>query len=161
MTPELHRPWFSHYEPSVPRTVTVFDQPLYSLLDEAAARYPKRPALIFQNTRLSYKALHEAAERFAGALRRAGIRPGQRVAVMLPNLPQTMIAFWGVVKCGAVAVMVNPLYMERELLQNLNDAGAECLSCWTCSGPAWRRCVTVCPSRPMWSPASPTPFPSR
>ncbi len=127
MTPELHRPWFSHYEPSVPRTVTVFDQPLYSLLDEAAARYPKRPALIFQNTRLSYKALHEAAERFAGALRRAGIRPGQRVAVMLPNLPQTMIAFWGVVKCGAVAVMVNPLYMERELLQNLNDAGAECL----------------------------------
>ena len=73
------------------------------------------------------KALHEAAERFAGALRRAGIRPGQRVAVMLPNLPQTMIAFWGVVKCGAVAVMVNPLYMERELLQNLNDAGAECL----------------------------------
>ena len=83
MTPELHRPWFSHYEPSVPRTVTVFDQPLYSLLDEAAARYPKRPALIFQNTRLSYKALHEAAERFAGALRRAGIRPGQRVAVML------------------------------------------------------------------------------
>ena len=46
---------------------------------------------------------------------------------MLPNLPQTMIAFWGVVKCGAVAVMVNPLYMERELLQNLNDAGAECL----------------------------------
>ena len=52
MTPELHRPWFSHYEPSVPRTVTVFDQPLYSLLDEAAARYPKRPALIFQNTRL-------------------------------------------------------------------------------------------------------------
>ena len=93
MTPELHRPWFSHYEPSVPRTVTVFDQPLYSLLDEAAARYPKRPALIFQNTRLSYKALHEATERFAGALRRAGIRPGQRVAVMLPNLPQTMIAF--------------------------------------------------------------------
>lgn len=127
MTPELHRPWFSHYEPSVPRTVSVFDQPLYSLLDEAAARYPKRPALIFQNTRLSYKALHEAVERFAGALRRAGIRPGQRVAVMLPNLPQTMIAFWGVVKCGAVAVMVNPLYMERELLQNLNDAGAECL----------------------------------
>ena len=52
MTPELHRPWFSHYEPSVPRTVTVFDQPLYSLLDEAAARYPKRPALIFQNTSL-------------------------------------------------------------------------------------------------------------
>ena len=126
MTPELHRPWFSHYEPSVPRTVTVFDQPLYSLLDEAAARYPKRPALIFQNTRLSYKALHEAAERFAGALRRAGIRPGQRVAVMLPMTPVP-----------------------------------NALSCWTCSGPAWLRCVTVCPSRPMWSPASPTPFPSR
>lgn len=66
MTPELHRPWFSHYEPSVPRTVTVFDQPLYSLLDEAAARYPKRPALIFQNTRLSYKALHEARNALPG-----------------------------------------------------------------------------------------------
>ena len=72
MTPELHRPWFSHYEPSVPRTVTVFDQPLYSLLDEAAARYPKRPALIFQNTRMSYKALHEAVSNpYASALDKA------------------------------------------------------------------------------------------
>ena len=85
MTPELHRPWFSHYEPSVPRTVTVFDQPLYSLLDEAAARYPKRPALIFQNTRLSYKALHEAAERFAGALRRAGIRSVETLDEVKPG----------------------------------------------------------------------------
>lgn len=125
MSTEVYRPWFAHYEDFVPRTVNIWDKPLYALLDEAADAYPHRHALIFQNTRMTYKKLREQAEIFAGALKRIGVEPGQRVAVMLPNLPQTMIAFWGAIKAGAVVVMTNPLYMEKELLENMQDSGAE------------------------------------
>lgn len=110
-------PWFAHYEDFVPRTVTLWDKPLYAMLDEAADTYPHRNALIFQNMRITYKKLRERAEIFAGALKRIGVEPGQRVAVMLPNLPQTMIAFWGAIKAGAVVVMTNPLYMEKNFLK--------------------------------------------
>lgn len=124
MNTDVMRPWLEHYEDFVPHEVTIWDRPLYAMLDDAAERYPQRLAVIFQNTRITYKALREKAEVFAGALCRAGVKPGERVAVMLPNLPQTVIAFWGVLKAGAVAVMTNPLYMEKELVQNLSDAGA-------------------------------------
>lgn len=124
MNTDVMRPWLEHYEDFVPHEVKLWDRPLYAMLDDAAERYPQRLAVIFQNTRITYRALREKAELFAGALRRAGVRPGERVALMLPNLPQTIIAFWGVLKAGAVAVMTNPLYMEKELVQNLSDAGA-------------------------------------
>lgn len=124
MNTDIMRPWLEHYEDFVPHEVTLWDRPLYAMLDDAAEKYPQRLAVIFQNTRITYKALREKAELFAGALRRAGVKPGERVALMLPNLPQTIIAFWGVLKAGAVAVMTNPLYMEKELVQNLSDAGA-------------------------------------
>ncbi|MDO5483619.1 MAG: long-chain fatty acid--CoA ligase [Desulfovibrionaceae bacterium] len=124
MNTECYRPWFAHYEDYVSRTVTPWDKPLYSLLDEAAEAWPQRKALIFQNTSINYRSLREKAELFAGALRRMGVKPGERIAIMLPNLPQTVIAFWGAIKAGAVVVMTNPLYMEKELLQNMHDSGA-------------------------------------
>lgn len=125
MNTELYRPWFAHYDAFVPRATEIWNKPLYAMLDEAADAYPHRNALIFQNTRITYKNLRERAELFAGALKRIGVEPGQRVAIMLPNLPQTMIAFWGVMKAGAVVVMTNPLYMEKEILANMQDSGAE------------------------------------
>lgn len=125
MDSEIYRPWFAHYDAFVPRTVDLWDKPLSSLLDDAARLYPRRHAVIFQNTRITYKELHEKAERFAGALRRIGVRPGQRVALMMPNLPQTVIAFWGITKAGAIVVMTNPLYMETEIVANMQDSGAE------------------------------------
>ena len=125
MSTELTRPWFDHYDAFVPHTASVWNKPLYAMLDEAAEKYPNRYALIFQNTRITYKKLRERAELFAGALRRMGVRSGQRVAIMLPNLPQTMIAFWVVITAGAVVVMTNPLYMEKEIVANMQDSGAE------------------------------------
>ena len=159
MNTELYRPWFAHYEDFVPRTVEIWDKPLYSLLDEAAEAYPRRNALIFQNTRITYKNLRERAELFAGALRRMGVEPGQRVAIMLPNLPQTMIAFWGAIKAGAVVVMTNPLYMEKELLENMQDSGAEHMILLDCSGRAWPRCATACRCAILSLPAWATRFP--
>lgn len=125
MNSEVIRPWFAHYESYTPHTIEPFDLPLYCLLDEAAKKYPRRKAIIFQNKHITYKALLEEVERFAGALRRMGVNPGDRVAVMLPNLPQAVIAFWGIIKAGAVVVLTNPLYMEKELLENMRDSGAE------------------------------------
>ena len=125
MNPENSRPWLASYPPSVPCDLPDWNRPLYALLDEAAKKFPRRTAIIFQNSRLSFARLHKKAERLAGALHRAGVEPGQRVAIMLPNLPQTMIAFWAVIKAGAVVVMINPLYMEKELLNNISDSGAE------------------------------------
>lgn len=121
----LSRRWFQHYDPGVLPTVSPFDKPLFALLDEAATRYPDRLALIFQNTRITYRQLQHKAEMFAASLRLLGVNPGDRVAIMLPNLPQTIIAFWGIMKAGGMAVMTNPLYMETEIIQHIQDSGAE------------------------------------
>ena len=101
------------------------DVPIFSLLDQAAQAYPDRQAFIFQNTRCTYAALQRKAEQCAAALRALGVRNGDRVAVLLPNLPQTIIAFWGIMKAGATAVMTNPLYQEKELVHHFNDCGAK------------------------------------
>ncbi len=73
---------------------------------------------------MTYRQLLDAAYRFAGALSGLGVRKGDRVAVMLPNCPQAMIAYYGTLMIGGIVVMTNPLYMPRELEHQLNDAGA-------------------------------------
>lgn len=117
-------PWFAHYDEGVPHFVDVPRAPLQSLLDQAARQHGNSPAVVFQNLTLTYSELKDRAEALAASLRRRGVKEGDRVSIMLPNLPQTFIAFWGVLKAGAVAVMTNPLYMESELLHQLTDAGA-------------------------------------
>lgn len=116
------RPWLTHYEDGVSTDIPVYGKPLFHFLDEAARRYPDRMALRFQNTHMSYRQLKRQAERMAGRLRELGVGDGERVAVMLPNLPQTIVLFWAILKAGGVVVMLNPLYMESELLTILNDA---------------------------------------
>ncbi|MDR1125956.1 MAG: long-chain fatty acid--CoA ligase [Deltaproteobacteria bacterium] len=100
---------------------------LGDLLDRAVRDTPRRTALFFHKRRVSYRKLQEQAERIAAGLRRHGLNPGDRVAVMLPNLPQAVFAFWGVLKAGGVVVMTNPLYMEKELTHHLADSGARFL----------------------------------
>ncbi|EHP41856.1 acyl-CoA synthetase [Cupriavidus basilensis OR16] len=85
---------------------------------------PTHPAVIFYGTELTYAELNRLSDRFAALLHRHGVRAGERVAVMLGNCPQFHIAFYGILKLGAVHVPVNPLFKERELIHELNDAGA-------------------------------------
>ena len=117
-------PWFSSYDKGVPHDIVIPEGGLQNILDTAAETYGQREAIVFQNTHISYRELKELAEKLAASLRRRGVRPGDRVSIMLPNLPQTFIAFWGVMKAGAVAVMTNPLYMESELTHQIKDSGA-------------------------------------
>ena len=118
-------PWFSSYDKGVPHDIVIPEGGLQNILDTAAETYGQREAIVFQNTHISYRELKELAEKLAASLRRRGVRPGDRVSIMHPNLPQTFIAFWGVMKAGAVAVMTNPLYMESELTHQIKDSGAK------------------------------------
>jgi long-chain acyl-CoA synthetase len=121
------KPWLAHYEPGVLSTLDCPAMPLHGLLEQTAARYPDRIATIFFGAKLTYRDLNEAANRFAHALLQFGLGQGDRVALMLPNCPQFLIAFYGALKAGAVVTAINPLYTPRELTYQLNDAEAETL----------------------------------
>ncbi len=119
--------WWRHFEGKAEPEVVFEDSNILEYLDRAAQQRPHGKAIIFQNYTLSYAALKDKAEAFAAALRLRGVENGDRVAIMLPNIPQTIIAVWGVLKAGAVAVMTNPLYMEKELTHHFHDSDAKIL----------------------------------
>ena len=100
---------------------------LYALLDHAADTAPGTLACAFHNSTMNYAKLREKAEIMAANLRKHGLQPGDRVIILLPNLPQTIIALWGVLKAGGIGVMSNPLYMEKEILHQAKDSGADYL----------------------------------
>ncbi|WP_337287643.1 long-chain fatty acid--CoA ligase [Candidatus Methylomirabilis sp.] len=121
----LDRPWFVHYDQWVPRRLEYPDIPLHRFLSVSAQKYPDRNAIIFYGRRLTYRALDEAAARFAAALADRGLTKGDRVALLLPNCPQMVIAYYGTLRAGGLAVSTSPLYSTRELTHQLNDSGAE------------------------------------
>ena len=116
-----------YYPPEVPRHLSYRSRPLYALLEEAARDFPKTAAVSFYGATLSFRQLDREANRFAQALLGLGIEPGERVAIHLPNCPQTLICLHGALKAGAVVTLVNPLYEKRELAHQLSDAGASAL----------------------------------
>lgn len=117
-------PWLKHYDKGIPASLNYDTIPLFGFLDNAAKTQPKRTAFIFKNYRLTYAKLHALSEVVAANLRAQGLKTGDRVSIMLPNLPQTIICFWGVLKAGGIVVMTNPLYMEKELVHQVHDSGA-------------------------------------
>jgi long-chain acyl-CoA synthetase len=119
------RPRHRFYTEGIPLEVDAGNDPLPVLLDQAAATWPDRAATIFEGGRLTFRELKEAADRLAAALHALGVRPGDRVAIQLPNLPQMVIAYYGTLKAGAVAVMTNPMYVAREVEYQFNDSGAK------------------------------------
>lgn len=133
----MDRVWYQHYEKGVPHSLNYPQAPLFKLLDDAAAEYPERAALIFgavahklpgqplMDAPMSYRQLHEAVNRFANALVNLGVKKGDRVAIYLPNSPQFAIAFYGTLKAGGIIAPVNPIYTPRELEFILQDSGAE------------------------------------
>jgi long-chain acyl-CoA synthetase len=117
------RPWLASYDPDVPHEIAIEDVTLPAMLERAASEHAGRTALIFMNARLSYAELKDHVDRFATALAGLGVTKGGRVAVQLPNLPQTVIAYHAVVRLGAQVVLTNPLYTPREIEEQWIDAG--------------------------------------
>src|SRR3954465_12989068 len=103
---------------------------LAHLLTESAARHADRPALKLDDTILSYATLDEGASRVAGLLKDRGLQPGDRVGVMLPNVPYFAIVYYGVMRAGGVVVPMNVLLKGREVSFYLSDPGAQHLFAW-------------------------------
>ena len=121
----MNRPWTAQYEPGVPSTLVYPTCACPDLLTRAAREHPHRPALRFYGRTIRYRELDVLANRFAHALLMLGVRKGSVVAIMLPNLPQTLIAYYGGMRAGAVITPVNPLYVEAEIAYQVEDSGAE------------------------------------
>ncbi len=122
----IERPWLEHYEPGLPRTLRPYPEcTLLDTLTDTVRQRPDHTALIFKGTRLSYAQLEQLSNAFGAALVAQGVQKGERVALLLPNSPQSMIAQLGVWKAGAIAAPINSLYTEHELEHALNEIGAE------------------------------------
>src|ERR1700747_1128792 len=101
-----------------------------ALLDRAAAEHPERTALRMDDLVLTYAQLREAAGRMSTLLASLGVEPGDRVGLMLPNVPAFPIAFYGALAAGAVVVPMNPLLKSREVAYYLGDWGARAVIAW-------------------------------
>lgn len=115
MNPLAARPWLSSYAEGVPSDIEPVTQTLVDMLADAARRYPRRAALEFFGAVTSYRQLADDVSRVAGALHRMGVGAGDRVALIMPNAPQHVVAFYAVQRLGAIAVEHNPLYTPPEL----------------------------------------------
>ena len=125
----MEKIWLKSYAPGVPSTIDLQDITLQEALTRTASRFPHRPALIFQGKTISFKELDEMVSRFASALKGLGVELGDRVALLLPNVVQNVVGFYGTLRLGAVAVPNNPLYTDRELEHQFNDSGSQTLIC--------------------------------
>ena len=119
------KPWIKSYDKGVPETIEVPDYPVQHFLEEAARRVPNNVALIFQGKELTYAELNKAADAVAAGLAANGFKKGDRAVIYMPNLPQFVIIYYGILKAGGIVIATNPLYTERELQHQLKDCGAE------------------------------------
>ncbi len=121
------KPWLSNYEDGVPEHVDFDKTCVPQFLEKSAERYPDTTALIFQGYKISYRDLNIMADTFATCLADFGIKKGDRVAILLPNLIPCVAAYYAALKLGAIIVMNNPLYSDRELEHQFNDSKSKIL----------------------------------
>ncbi|MPZ72218.1 MAG: AMP-binding protein [Nitriliruptorales bacterium] len=124
---EVDKPWLGSYPPLVPESYPYPDVPLTRLLDDAAKDFPDSVALDFLGRTLTYRRLLDHVDRFATALHTLGVVRGQRVGIALPNCPQHVIAFFAVLRLGAVVVEIDPWVDERGLAERINATGCRIL----------------------------------
>ncbi len=110
------RPWVAHYDQGVPAEVELPEVPLDGLLRQAAARWPAAAALSFYGRTTTFSALDRQVDRMAHAFRALGVRPGDVVSLHLPTSPAFVVAFYGLLRAGAIGLPMNPLYVPREIL---------------------------------------------
>jgi long-chain acyl-CoA synthetase len=120
-------PWFSSWPEDVPRNLEYPKLSLHGILEKTAKEHPEKVAIAYFEGEITYAELDSLSDRFAAALAALGVKKGDRVAVFLPNIPQFVIAYFGILKAGAVLTAISPLNKEREVAYQLNDSQAEAI----------------------------------
>ena len=133
------RPWARSYAPGVPLDIPVPTQSLVALLEQSVGRFGSGVALDFFGGTTTYDQLGASVARAAEGLRRLGVRAGDRVALVLPNCPQHVVAFYAVLRLGAVVVEHNPLYTEDEMSHQLEDHRPRVVITWDKVAPLVQR----------------------
>ncbi|HYB78872.1 MAG TPA: long-chain fatty acid--CoA ligase [Thermoplasmata archaeon] len=121
------RLWHRWYPEKVPHHLAIPEVLLTELIEESVRKWPDRTALIYYGSKWSYRQLWDQSERLAASLAREGVGPGDRVALYLPNSPAYPIAFFGVLRLGAIVVQVSPLYLGQDLVRLLKDSSPKAL----------------------------------
>ena len=121
----MSKPWLAFYDKEVPQELHIPEMTIPDLLRRAAEHHPKHHACVFMGARMDFDHLKQQVDKLAAALHELGVAKGDRVAIMMPNCPQAIIAYYATLSLGAVTVMTNPLYVERELLHQWGDSGTE------------------------------------
>lgn len=125
----LEQPWHDHYEGAVKPHLHYPSVPLTDFLKNSAVAYPNHDAIYFFGKTMTYQQLLEDAYRCANALIRLGVKKNDAVALMLPNIPQYVICYYGILFAGGIVVQTNPLYAERDLEHHFKDSGVETIVC--------------------------------
>ena len=121
------KPWLKSYEQGVPETIKYEEICMPDILDRSARQFPETTALIFQGFTLSFRQLKDMVDRFATCLTAFGVKQGEAVALLLPNVIPCVAAYFAILKVGGIAVMNNPLYSDAELNHQFNDSGSKVL----------------------------------
>jgi long-chain acyl-CoA synthetase len=123
------RPWLKWYLPGVPTDVEVEEKSVVDTFDETTDKWKDKTAIVFYGRKMSYKELRDQADRFAAALHDMGIKKGDKIALLLLNSPQFIIAYMGALKAGATLTTISPVYVGPEIKYQLEDAGARMIVC--------------------------------
>lgn len=123
----MEKPWLMHYPPEIPHHLEYPNKTLPDYLRETAAQFGGHEAIYFLGKKLTFREVYEQALTLANYLQQIGLQKGDRVSIMLPNCPQAVISYYGVLFAGGIVVQTNPLYTEHELEYQLKDSGATVL----------------------------------
>ena len=124
----FERPWLAHYPENMPATIRSEDYPnLVAIIDETLEKYGARPAFTCFDKSLSFTEIDKHSRNFAAYLQSTGLKKGDKVALMMPNILQYPIALFGVLRAGMTIVNTNPLYTTREMKHQFNDSGAKAI----------------------------------
>ncbi len=121
------KPWLANYEKGVPEHMDYEEICLPDFLERSANMFPERMALLFQGYKVTFRQLNDMVNRFATCLDEFGIKKGDSVAILLPNVIPCVVAYYATLKIGGITVMNNPLYSDRELKHQFNDSGSKIL----------------------------------
>ena len=117
--------WSKFWPAEVPECLNYPEVPHYELLRKSAKKHPEASAIAYFEREITYAELDLLSDQFAAALADLGVKKGGKVAVFLPNVPQFIIAYFGILKAGAVLTAISPMHKEREVAYQLNDSQAE------------------------------------